>query len=134
MPENSEEINIKNRMANGNPIALATLIDYYFKTYSEEVAVNKTIEQADTNPWAAVQVAEWCENNNYPNILSMEDKIPFLEKAVHCSWAAYTEQTLKDEFRLEFRNFGMSDAKPTQNNLKKINLGYGNGIYRYTVS
>ena len=68
------------------------------KSILKKVAVNKTIEQADTNPWAAVKVAEWCENNSYPAILSIEDKIPFLEKAVNCSWATFTERCLQDEF------------------------------------
>ena len=96
MTNNTEKETIESRMADGDPLAFRDVIDNYFKIYSEEVAVNKTIEQADTNPWAAVQVAEWCENNSYPNILSTEDKITFLEKAANCSWAGFTMHHLHE--------------------------------------
>ena len=97
MANNTEKETIESRMADGDPLAFRDVIDNYFKIYPEEVAVNKTIEQADTNPWAAVKVAEWCENNSYPTILSIEDKIPFLEKAANSNWAAFTERNLQDE-------------------------------------
>ena len=99
MIDSNEKKTIESRMADGDPLAFVELIDNFFKKYSEEVAVNKTIEQADTNPWAAVKVAEWCENNSYPNILSPEDKILFLEKAANCGWAAFTEDCLHEEFQ-----------------------------------
>lgn len=98
MTDSTKEKTIECRMAEGDPLAFKDVIDNYFNIFSEEVAVNKTIEQADTNPWAAVQVAEWCENDSYPNILSPEDKIPFLEKAINCNWGAFTERNLQDEF------------------------------------
>lgn len=98
MTNNNANKTIESRMADGDPLAFAALIDNFFLIYPEDVAVNKTIEQADTNPWAAIKVANWCENNSYPNILSAEDKIPFLEKAVNCSWASFTQSCLQDEF------------------------------------
>ena len=97
-------------MADGDPLAFAEVIDNFFKTYSEEVAVKKTIEQADTNPWAAVKVAEWCENNSYPNILSSEDKISFLEKAANCEWASFTEDCLHEEFQGAYISHAIMDA------------------------
>ena len=96
MTDNIEKKTIESRMADGDPLAFRDIIDNYFKIYSEEVAVSKTIEQADTNPWAAVKVAEWCENNSYPNILSTEAKITFLEKAANCSWAGFTMRHLHE--------------------------------------